>query len=96
MMFSQIPEASGYLTRGSKLISPRLIDSLNSGYIFSERVLILNADETYLRQLTFHAGYRFFSDLTVSADGSGLVQIGRGGSFQGWKFGMGWEEGQLY
>jgi hypothetical protein len=28
--------------------------------------------------------------------GSGLVQIGRDGSFQGRKFGMGWEDGQLY
>lgn len=118
--------------------------------IFSERVLVLNADQAYLRQLNFPAGYRFFSDLAVSDRGeiylldgvagaiyaaspgedtfqllngnlkehmnfptslaisssgdiylsdnygSGLAVVGRDGTFQGRKFGMGWEEGQLY
>jgi DNA-binding beta-propeller fold protein YncE len=142
-----LPDAQTTIPRSFKLGRD---DNLYLLDIFSERVLVLNADETYIRQLAFPADYRFFSDLAVGADGSvylldsvagaiylaspgaesfallshglkehmnfpvslaiaskgvlylsdqygsGMVQIGRDGSFQGRKFGMGWEDGQLY
>lgn len=139
---------------GSKTFIPRSFKLDKEGNIylldvFSERVLVLNAAEEYIRHLPFPAGYSFFSDLAVNSQGtvylldsvagaifvasptaesfrllssglkeymnfptnlaidshgvlylsdqygSGLVLIGRDGSFQGRKFGMGWEDGQL-
>jgi sugar lactone lactonase YvrE len=118
--------------------------------IFSRRVLILNAEGVFQRQIDFPETVSFISDLAVSSQkniylldsvagaiyrtdpgadtfsvltdrlkdvlnfpvgiavdssgniylsdqyGSGLVELGRDGSFKGRKFGMGWEDGQFY
>ena len=142
-----LPEPKTFIPRSFKLDKDDNIYLLD---IFSERVLVLNAAEEYIRHLPFPAGYSFFSDLAVSSQGtiylldsvagaiytanpgtesfellssglkehmnfptslaidskgtlylsdqygSGLALVGRDGSFQGRKFGMGWEDGQLY
>ena len=140
---------------GSKTYIPRSfkLDKADNIYlldIFSERVLVLDSAEKYVRHLPFPEGYSSFSDLAISTQGSiylldsvagaiyvakpgaesfellssnlkehmnfptslaidstgvlylsdqygsGLALVGRDGSFQGRKFGMGWEEGQLH
>ncbi len=143
----KVPMPKAYIPRSFKLDKQ---DNLYLLDIFSERVLVLNAAEEYVRQLPFPKGYRFFSDLAISPQGmiylldsvagtlyvadpgaaafellsgdlkehmnfpvslaidskgtlylsdqygSGLALVGKDGSFQGRKFGMGWEDGQLY
>lgn len=118
--------------------------------IFSERVIVLNGDEQYERQIAFPEKYGFFSDLAVTPQGvvylvdsveavvyraapdaegfepltgnmkefmnfpksialdnsgglflsdqygSGLVLVGRDGSFLGRKLSLGWVDSQLY
>ena len=140
---------------GSKTVIPRSfrLDKDDNIYlldIFSERVLVLNSADEYLKQLPFPEGFGFFSDLAISPQGiiylldsvagaiysanpgaksfellssglkehmnfpislaidasgglylsdqygSGLVLYDRDGSFQGRKFGLGWEDGQFY
>lgn len=139
---------------GSKTIIPRSF-RLFAGQIylldiFSNRLLELDSNGKFQRQLAFPEDAKFFSDLTIGPQGtiylldsvagaiyraaagaesfslfssglkeylnfptslatdkngelylsdqygSGLVAISRDGSFQGRKFGMGWEDGQLY
>ncbi|RLB68349.1 MAG: hypothetical protein DRH08_01185 [Deltaproteobacteria bacterium] len=142
-----IPGSKTYMSRSFKLDKKGNLYLLD---IFSERVLVLDAAEKYVRHVPFPEGSSSFSDLAISdqgsiyildgvagaiyvsnpgADsfellssnlkehmnfptnlaidsngtlylsdqyGSGLALVGRDGSFQGRKFGMGWEEGQLY
>lgn len=143
----KLPLPKAFIPRSFKLDKQDNIYLLD---IFSERVLVLNAAEEYLRQVAFPAGYSFFSDLAISPQGeiylldsvagaiyianptaesfellssglkehmnfpvslaldskgvlylsdqygSGLALVGHDGSFQGRKFGLGWEDGQLY
>ncbi|MBE0574966.1 MAG: NHL repeat-containing protein [Desulfuromonadales bacterium] len=141
-----LPDPQTYTLRSFKLDKD---DNLYLLDIFSERVLVLNSAEEYIKQLPFPEGNRSFSDLAINAQGaiylldgvagtvyvanpgdgsfrllssdlkehmnfstslaidsngvlylsdqygSGLVQVGRDGSFKGRILGMGWEEGQL-
>lgn len=140
-----LPGSKTVMTRSFRLVG----DELYLLDIHTERVLILDKKGTYQKHIKFPDGYRFFSDLAISQQGSvylldsvagaiyranasgdefnvfssglkeylnfptslaidgkgdiylsdqygsGLVVIGRDGSFQGRKFGMGWEDGQL-
>ncbi len=142
-----LPEPKSFVPRSFKLDKDGNINLLD---IFSQRVLVLKVDGTYLRHLPFPEGYGFFSDLAISPQGiiylldsvagaiyaanpgtesfellssglkehmnfptsmaidsrgdlylsdqygSGLAIVGRDGTFQGRKFSMGWEDGQLY
>lgn len=70
---------------GSKTIIPRSfrLDKKDNIYlldIFSERVLVLNAKEGYLRHLNFPEGYGFFSDLAISDQGAIYLLDGVAGS----------------
>lgn len=142
-----VPGSKTYMPRSFKLDED---DNLYLLDIFTERVLVLDASDKYVRHLSFPEGSGSFSDLAISDQGSiyllnsvsgsiyvaipgakafellsgdlkehmnfptniaidsngvlylsdqygsGLALVGRDGSFQGRKFGMGWEEGQLY
>ena len=142
-----VPGSKTYMPRSFKLDED---DNLYMLEIFTERVLVLDAAEKYVRHLPFPEGSGSFSDLAISDQGSiylldgasgsiyvansgeksfallssnlkehmnfptslaidsngvlylsdqygsGLALVGRDGSFLGRKFGMGWEEGQLY
>ncbi|MDT8405435.1 NHL repeat-containing protein [Sulfuriflexus sp.] len=142
-----LPDPKSFVPRSFKLDKDGNINLLD---IFSQRVLVLKVDGTYLRHLPLPEGHGFFSDLAISSQGitylldsvagaiyaanpgaeafellssglkehmnfptsiaidsrgelylsdqygSGLVLVGRDGSFQGRKFGMGWEDGQFY
>ena len=141
------PGSKTYMPRSFKLDED---DNLYLLDIFTERVLVLDVAEKYVRHLPFPDNSGSFSDLAISTQGSiylldgaagsiyvanpgeksfallssnlkehmnfptslaidsngvlylsdqygsGLALVDRDGGFQGRKFGMGWEEGQLY
>ncbi len=141
-----LPGSKPFIPRSFKLDKEDNIYLLD---IFSERVLVLDAAENYLKQVPFPEGYKSFSDLAIDPQGtiflldgaagtiyaaksgaesfellsdelkehmnfptslaidshgtlylsdqygSGLALVGRDGTFQGRKFGMGWEDGQF-
>jgi len=142
-----LPDPKDFVPRSFKIDQNDNIYVLD---ILSERVIVLSPDERYLRHISFPEKYGFFSDLTISSQGtvylvdsvdaavfsaeaaaesfsplaqgmkkymnfptsiaidkegflyladqygSGVAVIGRDGSFQGRKLGMGWKESQLY
>ena len=69
---------------GSKTFIPRSfkLDKEDNIYvldIFSERVLVLDATEKFVKQVPFPMGYKSFSDLAISPQGQLYILDGAGG-----------------
>jgi len=62
-----LPEPQKFVPRSFRIAGDGKLFVLD---LFSARVLVLRSDGSYLRQLPFPAGDRFFSDLTVDQEGN--------------------------
>ncbi len=98
-----VPEESGFISdlAVSRQGAVYLLDSVG-GAIYradpgSDKVVVLNHDLKDYANFPIGLAIAGNGELYVTDQyGSGLIAVGTDGSFRGRKFGMGWEDGQLY